>query len=109
VEDTSLSTPPKLYASEEEARADNPELFAAADAKRKTEAAEQPVSTDWRAQKKAQPDRPEFVTKDMELASNDQRLRRNIQWGVVRGLLLYSLFVIPVVGILLAVLISGGR
>jgi hypothetical protein len=26
----------------------------------------------------------------------DRRLRRNIQWGVVRGMLLYSLFMIPV-------------
>lgn len=27
----------------------------------------------------------------------DRRLRRNIQWGIVRGMFLYSLFMIPVV------------
>jgi hypothetical protein len=28
--------------------------------------------------------------------AEDQRLRRNIQWGIVRGMFLYSLFMIPV-------------
>jgi hypothetical protein len=28
--------------------------------------------------------------------AEDQRLRRNIQWGIVRGMFLYSLFIIPV-------------
>ena len=28
--------------------------------------------------------------------AGDQRLRRNIQWGIVRGMFLYSLFMIPV-------------
>jgi hypothetical protein len=39
------------------------------------------------------------------LALDDQRVRRNIQWGIVRGLFLYTLFMIPVsiiVGIIVA-------
>lgn len=40
------------------------------------------------------------------LASDDQRIRRNIQWGIVRGMLLYSLFMIPVV-LIAALLITA--
>ncbi len=42
------------------------------------------------------------------LALDDQRLRRNIQWGIVRGLLLYSLFMIPV-GIILGIIVANSR
>jgi hypothetical protein len=42
------------------------------------------------------------------LAVDDQRVRRNIQWGVVRGMFLYSLFMIPV-AIVLALIIVGTR
>jgi hypothetical protein len=30
------------------------------------------------------------------LAIDDQRIRRNIQWGIVRGLFIYTLLMIPV-------------
>jgi hypothetical protein len=39
------------------------------------------------------------------LASDDQRVRRNIQWGIVRGLFLYTLFMIPV-SIVVGILVS---
>lgn len=42
------------------------------------------------------------------LTTDDQRLRRNIQWGIVRGLFLYSLFMIPV-AIVAALIIAGSR
>ena len=42
------------------------------------------------------------------LALDDQRFRRNIQWGIVRGLFLYSLFMIPV-GIILGIIIASSR
>jgi hypothetical protein len=42
------------------------------------------------------------------LALDDQRVRRNIQWGIVRGLFLYSLFMIPV-GIILGLIVAGSR
>jgi len=42
------------------------------------------------------------------IAIDDQRLRRNIQWGIVRGMFLYSLFMIPVVFIV-AIIISASR
>ncbi len=42
------------------------------------------------------------------LALDDQRVRRNIQWGIVRGLFLYSLFMIPV-GIILGIIIASSR
>jgi len=38
----------------------------------------------------------------------DQRLRRNIQWGVVRGMFLYSLLTLPIVFIV-ALIISAVR
>jgi hypothetical protein len=37
---------------------------------------------------------PEPTTLDRQEA--DSRLRRNIQWGIVRGMFLYSLFMIPI-------------
>jgi hypothetical protein len=42
------------------------------------------------------------------LEFDDQRLRRNIQWGIVRGLFLYSLFMIPV-GIILGIIVANSR
>jgi len=39
------------------------------------------------------------------LALDDQRVRRNIQWGIVWGLFLYTLFMIPIwiiVGVIVA-------
>jgi hypothetical protein len=42
------------------------------------------------------------------LALDDQRVRRNIQWGIVRGLFLYSLFMIPV-GIISGIIIASSR
>jgi hypothetical protein len=42
------------------------------------------------------------------LALDDQRIRRNIQWGVVRGLLLYTLFMIPV-SIVAGLIIAASR
>ena len=40
------------------------------------------------------------------LLRDDQRVRSNIQWGIVRGLLLYSLFMIPVVFVI-ALIVSA--
>jgi hypothetical protein len=42
------------------------------------------------------------------LALDDQRLRSNIQWGVARGLLLYSVLMIPV-GLILGLIIANSR
>lgn len=42
------------------------------------------------------------------LALDDQRVRRNIQWGIVRGLFLYSLFMIPV-AIILGLIVASSR
>ncbi|MFZ0306475.1 MAG: hypothetical protein WAL75_27565 [Terracidiphilus sp.] len=42
------------------------------------------------------------------LAIDDQRVRRNIQWGIVRGLFLYTLFMIPV-SIIVGVIVAASR
>jgi len=42
---------------------------------------------------------------DLAFRFDDQRVRRNIQWGIVRGLFLYTLFMIPIwiiVGVIVA-------
>ena len=51
-------------------------------------------------------DAPEPPAAERAAVADDQRLRRNIQWGVVRGMLLYSLFMVPVVFVA-ALLISA--
>ena len=40
------------------------------------------------------------------LTSDDQRIRRNIQWGIVRGMFLYTLFMIPV-SLIAAIIIAA--
>lgn len=42
------------------------------------------------------------------LAVDDQRLRRNIQWGIVRGLFLYTLFMIPAL-IIVGIIVEASR
>ncbi|MFZ1087248.1 MAG: hypothetical protein WAN35_19980 [Terracidiphilus sp.] len=42
------------------------------------------------------------------LALDDQRVRRNIQWGIVRGMFLYTLFMIPV-AIIFGLIVAGSR
>jgi hypothetical protein len=42
------------------------------------------------------------------LAADDQRVRRNIQWGIVRGLFLYTLFMIPI-WIIVGVIVAASR
>lgn len=45
-------------------------------------------------------DEKEEATKTSLQEIEDQRLRRNIQWGIVRGMFLYTLFMIPIVFVL---------
>ena len=50
-------------------------------------------------------DDAEPPAKNAAVEAEDQRLRRNIQWGIVRGLFLYSLLMLPIA--LVAALIAA--
>ena len=43
---------------------------------------------------------PEQILKAQLRASEDKRLRTNIMWGIVQGMFLYSLIMIPVLMVL---------
>jgi hypothetical protein len=51
------------------------------------------------------PEVAEDLTAFRRLEAEDGRVRRNIQWGIVRGLFLYSLIMVPV-AVVVALLIS---
>jgi hypothetical protein len=39
-----------------------------------------------------------------QIEAEDQRARRNVQWGIVRGLFLYSLLMVPVAFVIAIIL-----
>jgi hypothetical protein len=40
----------------------------------------------------------------LQLSTDDQRVRRNIQWGIVRGLLLFNFIMIPLIFVVIGML-----